>query len=181
MLHDPAATTARRSLFLRTYLEPEHDAQFQSSGCSLGWVPGVIFCEARPCCRVPSIAEAIWSDVLIVLQHTGIYQIAAGLLPSVCNFTILLDACHSGGFHESAPDMRTRTIDFDQDLVQAIIQYMQTIIPCGVCLAPNATDMSGNVSNVQDNGNGVVCSVDDNKSRFRARSPRLSLPVAMTK
>jgi hypothetical protein len=41
---------------------------------------------------------------------------------------------------------------------------MNTIIPCGVVLPLESTDMDGNVSNVVGQGNGVVCSIDDNKS-----------------
>src|SRR5437763_783853 len=40
----------------------------------------------------------------------------------------------------------------------------RTIIPCGICLSPEATGMDGNVSQVTGQGNGVMCSVDDNKS-----------------
>jgi hypothetical protein len=93
-----------------------------------------------------------------------IYGIGNDLKPSVVNFTLLLDCCFSGGFHDAAPDLRGRTIPYDQALVDAMVQNMKTVIPCGVCLAPDATDMNNNVSNVVGQGNGVVCSVDDNKS-----------------
>jgi len=91
-------------------------------------------------------------------------DLAAGLQPSTVNFTVILDACHSGGFHESAPDSRTRTIDFSQEQVDAMVANMTTVIPCGVCLPTDSTVMDNNVSLVKGNGNGVVCSVDDNKS-----------------
>jgi hypothetical protein len=91
-------------------------------------------------------------------------DLAATLQPSTVNFTVILDACHSGGFHESAPDARTRTIDFSSSLVEAMVANMTTVIPCGVCLPADSTAMNDNVSLVKGNGNGVVCSVDDNKS-----------------
>jgi hypothetical protein len=91
-------------------------------------------------------------------------DLASGLQPSMVNFTVILDACHSGGFHESAPDSRTRTIDFTQEQVDAMVANMTTVIPCGVCLPRDSTVMDNNVSLVKGNGNGVVCSVDDNKS-----------------
>ncbi len=93
-----------------------------------------------------------------------INDIAAGLAPSAVNFTLLLDSCFSGGFHEAAPDLRTRTIDFTQPLIDSMVANMTTVIPCGVCLPTDATVMNNNVSLVKGNGNGVVCSVDDNKS-----------------
>jgi hypothetical protein len=61
--HDPAATTGVARCFSR-YIQNSNRRTIQcSSGCSLRLVQGVIFYEARPCYRVPSIAEAIgWSD-----------------------------------------------------------------------------------------------------------------------
>jgi hypothetical protein len=41
---------------------------------------------------------------------------------------------------------------------------MNTVVPCGVDLPPGSDAMDGNVSGVTGQGNGVVCSVDDNKS-----------------
>jgi hypothetical protein len=41
---------------------------------------------------------------------------------------------------------------------------MGTVIPCGVALPPDSSALDGNVSQVVGQGNGVVCSVDDNKS-----------------
>jgi hypothetical protein len=93
-----------------------------------------------------------------------INDIAAGLQPSTVNFTVILDSCNSGGFHESAPDSRTRTVDFSPSLVEAMVANMSTVIPCGVCLPADSTVMNNNVSLVKGNGNGVVCAVDDNKS-----------------
>jgi hypothetical protein len=91
------------------------------------------------------------------------YSIASDLQQSVVNFTVVLDCCHSGGFHAVAPDMRRRTLDYSRSLIEAMEKFMSTIIPCGVCLPPDATGMDGNVSNVVGQGNGIVCSVDDNK------------------
>jgi Caspase domain len=92
-----------------------------------------------------------------------VYSIAGELPQSMVNFTIILDCCHAGGFSEVGSDMRRRTLDYSQDLIDAMVKFMHTVIPCGVCLPPGATVMDGNVANVQGQGNGVVCSVDDNK------------------
>jgi hypothetical protein len=93
-----------------------------------------------------------------------INEIAAGLQPSTVNFTVILDSCFAGGFHESAPDLRTRTVDFSASAVEAMVANMDTVIPCGVCLPSDSTAMNNNVNTVKGDGNGVVCSVDDNKS-----------------
>jgi hypothetical protein len=112
----------------------------------------------------PKYYEAIIPSSGDWITDWEMYSIASDLQQSAVNFTVILDSCHSGGFHEAAPDMRIRTIDYTQELITAMVQFMQTIIPVGVCLPPDATGMDNNVSNVKGEGNGVVCSVDDNKS-----------------
>jgi hypothetical protein len=100
------------------------------------------------------------------ITDLDVYNLASSLQPSVVNFTLILDSCHSGGIHEGTPDstVTPRSASYSADYIQTCVSDMTTIIPCGVCLAPGDTDMTGNVSNVVGQGNGVVCSVDDNKS-----------------
>jgi hypothetical protein len=86
------------------------------------------------------------------------------LEPSEVNFTLIMDSCNSGGLHESAPDSRLRSADYCEDLLQSCIANMDTIIPCGILMPLECTDLDGNVGDVTGDGNGVVCSVDDNKS-----------------
>jgi Caspase domain len=95
-----------------------------------------------------------------------VYSLASTLQPSVVNFTLILDSCYSGGMHEGTPDstVTPRSASYSPDYIQACVSSMNTIVPCGVCLSPGDADMNNNVSNVAGQGNGVVCSVDDNKS-----------------
>lgn len=100
------------------------------------------------------------------ITDMDIYDLANTLDQSVVNFTLILDSCYSGGIHEGTPDsvVALRSASYSADFVQTCVANMNTIIPCGVTLPPGAANMDGNVSNVTGQGNGVVCSVDDNKS-----------------
>lgn len=100
------------------------------------------------------------------ITDLDIYKLADQLQQDFVNFTLVLDSCYSGGIHEGTPDSTivVRSATYTDDYIQACVANMNTVIPCGVCLSGDATDMDGNVSKVIGQGNGVVCSVDDNKS-----------------
>lgn len=93
-----------------------------------------------------------------------IYDLASQLDQSAVNFTLILDSCYSGGIHEDTPDSTIRSAGYSSGYVQTCTSAMGTVIPCGVALPPGNSALDGNVSNVVGQGNGVVCSVDDNKS-----------------
>lgn len=99
-----------------------------------------------------------------MITDLDIYNLANSLDQSVVNFTLILDSCYSGGIHQDTPDSTIRSAGYSPDYIQACVSTMGTVIPCGVALLPGSPDMDGNVSNVVGQGNGVVCSVDDNKS-----------------
>lgn len=91
-------------------------------------------------------------------------DLASNLDPSVVNFTLIMDSCHSGGLSEASPDSRLRSGPYSDELVSMCVNLMDTVIPCGVVVPIGSGDFDGNVSNVTGDGNGIVCSVDDNKS-----------------
>ena len=106
-----------------------------------------------------------------IVPFTGDYitdrdfaDMAGSLEPSTVNFTLIMDSCHSGGLHDAGPDSRLRSGLYSDDLASMCVNLMNTIIPCGVVLPFGAADLDGNVSDVTGDGNGIVCSVDDNKS-----------------
>ncbi|UTT71292.1 caspase family protein [Arthrobacter sp. DNA4] len=98
------------------------------------------------------------------ITDKDLYRLVSSLEPSTVNFTLIMDCCHSGGLSQISPDGRLRSGDYTSNLIDMCVNLMNTVIPCGVVLPPEATGMDGNVSNVAGDGNGVVCSVDDNKS-----------------
>jgi caspase domain-containing protein len=98
------------------------------------------------------------------ITDLDLYGLASQLDQSVVNFTLILDSCYSGGIHEDTPDSTIRSAGYSDGYLQACVSDMGTVIPCGMLLPPGSSALDGNVSNVVGQGNGVVCSVDDNKS-----------------
>lgn len=96
------------------------------------------------------------------ITDEDIRSVADVLEPSYVNFTLILDSCYSGGIHEGTPDAPIKSASYSDDYIQACVANMTTIVPCGA--AADSNDFVGNVSNVHGDGNGVVCSIDDDKS-----------------
>jgi hypothetical protein len=97
------------------------------------------------------------------ITDLDLYTLAQALQPDFVNFTLILDSCFSGGIHEDTPDSPIRSSRYGSDYLAACINDMNTIIPCGV-LVGISDAFDNNISNVVGQGNGIVCSVDDNKS-----------------
>jgi hypothetical protein len=89
---------------------------------------------------------------------------ASTLQPSFVNFTLVLDSCNSGGIHDGTPDSPLKSATYSSGFVNTCVANMTSIIPCGAAIPPGSNDFDNNVSNVVGQGNGVVCSVDDNKA-----------------
>lgn len=83
-------------------------------------------------------------------------QLASRLEPDYVNFTVITDACHSGGLHIADANIKCRTPSFSDALIQAIVSYMHTLIPCGMCLLPGSDALNHNVSNVHERGDGTI-------------------------
>ncbi len=97
------------------------------------------------------------------------YQIADSLEPSVMNFTIILDSCHSGGMGEVlASGAKARSMPYASGLADAMIQLMNTLVPCGICLPHDqVTSLQNNVRNVTASGDGVDLDEDPDKTLTR--------------
>jgi hypothetical protein len=102
------------------------------------------------------------------ITDLDLHALADSLQPSYVNFTVILDSCNSGGIHEGTPDEPVKSANYTADVVQSCVDSMSAIVPCGALVPPGSTDFDGNVSNVVGKGNGVVCSVDDNKALVAA-------------
>lgn len=91
---------------------------------------------------------------------------AAALMPSVVNFTVILDSCHSGGMHqESENDVAVRSIRYAGEFIEKLVSSMLKIIPFGVTVpAPQA--YGNNVSNVQKKENGLLSMDEDPNQLF---------------
>jgi hypothetical protein len=92
------------------------------------------------------------------------------LQPSFCNFTVVLDSCHSGGMNEETERAKAiKSVPFAQSLIDRIVAQMHTLIPCGLCLAPaDRGACADNVSNVRAAADGTVdLDEDPNKTLIK--------------
>jgi hypothetical protein len=96
------------------------------------------------------------------ITDLDLHALSDALEPSYVNFTLILDSCHSGGVHEGTPDEPIKSASYSSDFVDTCVASMTAVVPCGSLAGDGAFD--GNVWGVVGDGNGIVCSVDDNKS-----------------
>ncbi|MEL6160750.1 MAG: caspase family protein [Cyanobacteria bacterium J06627_32] len=95
-----------------------------------------------------------------------IFQIANELEQSVVNFTVILDSCHSGGIHESDQVQKCRSLVFSDELIQAMVSFMHTLVPFGITLPVSSTLLDNNVSNVTaSNGNNGAIDLDEDPDK----------------
>lgn len=113
-------------------------------------------------------------------QHISdheLFTLADSLEPSVANFTMILDSCHSGGMHNEAERARrARSPAFSAELVRALTQCT-TMVPCGICLPPASRNLlNGNIQRVTARNTGVV--VEEDASRRLVRNAKSTLIAA---
>ncbi|MGV8963283.1 MAG: caspase family protein [Candidatus Saccharimonadaceae bacterium] len=99
-------------------------------------------------------------------------SIADTLYPEAVNFTVITDACHSGGMNMADSALKCRTPIFAADLLLAIVQFLTTLIPCGICLEA-ATEISNNVHNVAEKEGNIDLDPDPNKTLIAATKSTL--------
>ena len=90
------------------------------------------------------------------ITDRDVAQLADRLEPDYVNFTVVTDACNSGGIHPADATIKCRTPSYSSELIQAIVNFLQTLIPCGLCLPEDSTELNNNVSNVRADGNGMI-------------------------
>lgn len=84
------------------------------------------------------------------------------LYPDAVNFTVITDACHSGGLHVADSALKCRTPIYAAELLSTIVQFLTTLIPCGICLQV-ASEIANNVDNVTENDGNIDLDPDPNK------------------
>lgn len=85
-----------------------------------------------------------------------LFRLANTLNPSAVNFNVILDSCHSGGMHDADDIIKSRSLRLSRQIIEGLIQFLRTLIPCGVCIPPSSGVMNNNVSNVTAAGEGRV-------------------------
>lgn len=99
-------------------------------------------------------------------------SIADTLYPEAVNFTVITDACHSGGLHQADAALKCRTPIFATDLLETIVQFLTTIIPCGICVEA-VNQIANNVRNVEVDNGTIDLDPDPNKTLIAATKSTL--------
>lgn len=105
-----------------------------------------------------------------------IFVAAESLQPSVVNFTVILDSCHSGGMHDESEKARSiRSPVFSAELIQQILTTLRTLVPIGICIPPSAiTALANNITNVR-NGSGGPIDLDEDPNRILVQQAKSTL------
>ncbi len=98
--------------------------------------------------------------------------IADDLYPDAVNFTVITDACNSGGMHSADVALKCRTPIFESELLNAIVSFLTTLIPCGICVE-NLSQLTNNVSNVHQSNGTIDLDPDPNKTLIGATKSTL--------
>lgn len=100
--------------------------------------------------------ESLLTSTGELITDYDLTQLANPLYPDAVNFTLIIDACHSGGLHTADQELKCKAPVFDEELLLAIEASMATVIPFGLCISDNFEDILGNVSNVKVGPNGSI-------------------------
>lgn len=108
-----------------------------------------------------------------IIPHSGRFitdwdlgQAAAQLEPSVVNFTVILDSCHSGGMIDPGDaNQEVRTIVNGQAFLATMTATMKTVLPFGVAL-PDLDTWSNNVHQVQAAPRATMCYTEEANREF---------------
>ncbi|WP_372638575.1 caspase domain-containing protein [Fodinibius sp.] len=106
------------------------------------------------------------------ITDRDLLSISEDLYPDAVNFTIITDACNSGGLHVADTALKCRTPEFASDLIETIVNFLTTLIPCGIC-AENIDQLSNNVSNVREENGTIDLDPDPNKTLIPATKSTL--------
>lgn len=107
-----------------------------------------------------------------------LYQAAERLEPSVVNFTIVLDSCHSGGMHDETEQIRIRSPRTTQSAIDRILEALETLIPCGLCLAPADREILKNNITGKSAGTAGVVDLDEDPNRLLVQQAKSTLIAA---
>jgi hypothetical protein len=98
------------------------------------------------------------------ITDRDLLQLAAYLEPSTVNFTVILDSCHSGGMdQETDSPFKCKSPKLAPDLLERLVNYLTTLIPCGILLPLSSGACDNNVSEVSDANGRVSLSEDPDK------------------
>jgi len=124
--------------------------------------------------RVPAVSGHIDSDkhYEAIVPASGapitdfdLFRLADSLNPSFVNFNVILDSCFSGGMHDTDDIVKSRSLRMAQEYLDALIRFLRTLIPVGICIPPSSSVLDNNVSNVRLGADDRIdLDVDPNKT-----------------
>ena len=95
------------------------------------------------------------------ITDRDLFNIADQLQPSFVEFTVILDSCHSGGMdQETDAVLKCKSPVLPGDLLQQMVNYLRTLVPCGILIPLDSDACDGNVTSVSNNG-GVAAADED--------------------
>lgn len=106
------------------------------------------------------------------ITDRDLMAITDDLYPDAVNFTIITDACNSGGMHSADAAIKCRTPIFGNELIDTIVSFLSTLIPCGICVE-DISQLNNNVSNVQSTNGTIDLDPDPNKTLIGATKSTL--------
>ena len=98
------------------------------------------------------------------ITDRDMFNLAASLEPSAVNFTVILDSCHSGGMDQETDALfKCKSPSLSDDLIQRLVNFLKTLIPCGILIPPDSSVCQDNVSNTSGTGGHVSTDEDADK------------------
>jgi hypothetical protein len=98
------------------------------------------------------------------ITDRDLFQIADTLEPSYVNFTVILDSCHSGGMdQETDVPFKCRSPRLEDQLLERMVEFMRTLVPCGILIPPTSAVCSNNISNPTTNSGHLDLNEDPDK------------------
>ena len=100
------------------------------------------------------------------ITDRDLFNIADMLQPSFVEFTAILDSCHSGGMdQETDAVVKCKSPILPNDLLQQMVNFLRTLVPCGILIPTDSDACDGNVTSVSDSG-GVASAEEDPDRAF---------------
>ena len=143
-LTDQQASSAGIQAALRTLLAKSTPGDvvclyYSGHGARIPGVDTQADCDKFYECIVPASGAFISDRDLFTLGNT--------LEPSVVNFTVILDSCHSGGMdQETDASFKCKSPVMSADMAQRIEDFLKTLIPCGILIPPDSQACADNVT-----------------------------------
>jgi hypothetical protein len=106
--------------------------------------------------------ESICTATRPFLTDKDLFDVASGLQQSAVNFTVISDACHSGGLDQEVDAAaKYRSLSLGDDLMRQVQGFMNAWIPAGIAVPDSDDVCANNVSKVQAiEGGHLMCEED---------------------